>query len=325
MRRQVRVTRSKRRSLVCLGQSKERTLTIKVVFADKRAADRGRTLQLIFHGTHNKLFISGAKMCQVLSLPDGGTLAELQREGKEDGGPLRWQLHPWKPEHLVGVSSCSATVFSWETLEPLYSIPLDLCQSTSSPDENRPPVSIDAILDSYSPHHLLLRTVSMVNNSERYSLLVLPTQKFYTGHASSFLSPPTAHLPGRNPAGSNTTGLAPLLFPGSLASKITHPLGILADGRLVFLDRQLRLCTTSLPRSASPRDVPRPGTTSSVGYAEPDVKRHFFIPQDWVTADDLRLCRVLRDGRFCVPPKGRLQFSEVIWCNWQKGAGRENI
>ncbi|KAK3291455.1 uncharacterized protein B0H64DRAFT_246143 [Chaetomium fimeti] len=268
-----------------------------VVYMDKGwNTDRGRTHRIVFHGTDNRLLISGRDQCQVLRLPQGDILAKQQHEGHRDC--LEWQRHPSELEHLLRFTSCAVTILSWEHLEEKASIPLDLTSSAPGIDDgSQPPVNLDAILDNHCRRYLLLRTFTMVRNSPRYSFAILSGKEVYSRTADSLVSSPTPLEPDQIPS------IKPLPIPPSLASRITHPLGILPDGLLVFLDRQLWLCTTTLPRPTFTSDSSaRDGTTDF----QPNVTRHFFVPQDWVTEEGLRMCRVLKDGTVVCPSNGEV-------------------
>jgi WD40 repeat protein len=270
---------------VRVDYSGERTVVTEALYTEKRSpTDRGRTRQLLFHGTGDRFLVYGMKKCQVLSLPDGAVVAEHQLPDNE---PAKWQQHPSEPETLLCFSAHLVAAFSWHNLEQKFRIQLDLSNPLANADEDRSPPTIDAILDSHSPRHLLLRTVTMHHNRPRYSFAVLHTQYLY---AHSLSSPAVADP-------DQTISIKPLPIPPSLAARITHALGMLPDGRLVFLDRQLWVCTT--PLSPSP---PPSGSASEEG----DIRRHFFLPHDWVTAEGLRMCRVLRDGTVLCPCKGQV-------------------
>jgi len=263
---------------VTVDNSAQRIWSMEVMYAENKSpADRGRTLQLLFDRTGDRLLVAGAKTCQVLSPTDGAVLAEHTHH---DGGPVKWRQHPSHPEHLLGLTARSVSIFSWERLSQGTTFPLDLADS---PGE-RVDVAIDAILDSHSPGLLLLRTATMQLKKPRYGVAVLETKHLNPEPASATNDMPVdscERVPGI------VAKLRPI--PPSLASAVAHAVGILPDGRLVFLDRQLWVCTSAL--------TPAPDV---------NIARHFFLPHDWVTTQDLRLCRLLRDGTVLCPTKGEV-------------------
>ncbi|KAK4038406.1 hypothetical protein C8A01DRAFT_47974 [Parachaetomium inaequale] len=229
-----------------LDSSGERVLADEVIYSDKNShTERWRTHRLLFHGTGNRLLISGKNKCQVLGLPDGVVLAEQQRA--EDDEPRDWQQHPFQAKHLLCFTANSVTAFSWDTLEPTTAISLDLSSSTAGTDSDQPHVTIDTILDNHSPKYLLLRTATTVLGLPRYSFVALSATEIYLRTANAPESPPLV-----NSGPDQTASIKPLPLPPSLTNRITHALGILPDGRLVFLDRQLWVCTTPLQRHQTP-------------------------------------------------------------------------
>ena len=271
---------------VRIDYSGERTIVTEAVYVEKRSpAERGRSRHILFHSTGTRLFICGVKKCQVLSIPGGEVLADCQLPDNDN--PTKWQQHPSEPNNLICVSAGSTSVFSWDDLEKRASIPIDLSRPSATPDSTLPAVTLDTILDSHSLRYMLLRTETMHHNRSVYSFAVLPTQSIYTPTSSSTSGQ-------RN---STHAAVKPLPMPPSLTKTLACALGILPDGRLVFIDRQLWVCTTTLSSSLSP---------SGPVAAGADVKRHFFLPHDWVTAEGLRMCRVLRDGTVLCPSKGQV-------------------
>ncbi|KAL2132183.1 hypothetical protein VTI74DRAFT_4098 [Chaetomium olivicolor] len=206
----------------------ERAVITETTYSEKKSpTDRGRTRQLLFDATGNRLLVSGMKKCQVLAIPDGAVLAELQL--CEDSESAKWQQHPARLEDLLCLSGQAVTVFSWDTLEKKSTISLDLSTHGAKVGDGTSALKIDAVLDSHSLRHLILRTVRMYLNRAQYNFAVLPMQDIYSPTAASSTSdepyPPVA--------------IKALTVPPSIASVLTHAIGILPDGRLVFLDRHL--------------------------------------------------------------------------------------
>ncbi|SPQ24476.1 45816e37-f0e1-448b-9c52-c339576b81e8 [Thermothielavioides terrestris] len=262
---------------VAVDHAGERPVSTDVVYSEKLPPS-GRWIirQLLFDGTGGRLLVCGRDACKVLSLPDGVVLAERQLPHDDDKSEeLKWHRHPSEPEHVLCFSARSVTIFSWSDLKPQISITLDLSNPACNAEDDDPlPVTIDAILDSYNPRFLLLRTLNLVHNRYRDGFCVLPTTHICarTPAPSTTTSTPTEH---DTPTSSTAIEIKPIPLPPALTSIVAHAIGILPDGRLVFLDRALWVCTTGLP----PTDT----TTLTTENPKPDVRRHFFVPHDWVT------------------------------------------
>lgn len=73
--------------------------------------------------------------------------------------------------------------------------------------------------------------------------------------------------------------------PGKVSAKANIPLSLRRGQDLVFLDDQLWVCTYALDGS------------------EPDIQRHYFIPQGWASMESFRQCRMLEDSTLLSPRK----------------------
>jgi WD40 repeat protein len=95
------------------------------------------------------------------------------------------------------------------------------------------------------------------------------------------------------------------LIPAQLEAIIEIPLGILPGSRLTFLDQDLWMCTYEL----------------GPVYDEGALQRHYFIPRDWVTTDNLKQCFLMEDGTFLCPREDKVA---AIWCSFEAG-GFESV
>ncbi|KAI1506317.1 hypothetical protein F5X99DRAFT_366277 [Biscogniauxia marginata] len=146
------------------------------------------------------------------------------------------------------------------------------------------PQSIDTLFSSHCPDYILIRTMALELNRPLYEFFILPTAGI--GNARSLES---------------STAVEPIALSATVTKSVAHPIGILPNQQFVFLDRHLWVCTTHLQD------------------AEGAVRRHFFIPHDWVTNSDLRLCQLLADGTIICPSKGEVAVirSDSISEWWQ--------
>ena len=86
-----------------------------------------------------------------------------------------------------------------------------------------------------------------------------------------------------------------------LMTRIEVPLGILPDKTLVFLDKDLWMCTL---RMHSSRQLS-------------NLQRHYFIPRDWASTESLEQCCLLQDGTLLFPKDGEVA---VITSNLEAGS-----
>lgn len=240
----------------------QRQLSAETVYSEKRSpSERGHIRQLLFDSSGKLLLVYGTKMVQILALPDGNVTAE---HDMNEGEPVQWMQHPSEPSALICLNIQSASIFTWE-LRKERSISLEIVTSS---DET--PI-IDSLLQCYNPRFLLLRTTTVELNRPRYGFAVIPTNSIYDGEEDGYPIP-----------------VKPLSLPKSVVQAASHPLGILPDGRMVFLDITLWVCTAQL------------------GDAQGTITRHFFVPHDWVTTPGIKLSHLLPDGTILCPSKGEV-------------------
>lgn len=94
-------------------------------------------------------------------------------------------------------------------------------------------------------------------------------------------------------------------IPNSIAATIEKPLDILGEDLLVYLDKSFWVCSYRINNKNNDSSV---GTEHQREYHEDatKIRRHFFLPRDWVDAESLKLCRVMADGTFLCPRKGEV-------------------
>jgi WD40 repeat protein len=85
--------------------------------------------------------------------------------------------------------------------------------------------------------------------------------------------------------------------PDDIAVQIERPLNIFGSGRLVFVDRSFWLCSWHLDSADSSRD--------STG-----IRRHFFLPRDWMNSDGVRLLHLAGNGTVLCPRHGEVTVIE---------------
>ncbi|KAI1208242.1 uncharacterized protein F4807DRAFT_432137 [Annulohypoxylon truncatum] len=236
--------------------------SVKNVYSEKgsQLEGRGHVKQLLFDTTGKLLLVHGASKSQVLSLPNGEVTAERDTS---EALPAHWMQHPSRPDALISVSISHVSIFSWN-LQEERSVALEIPLHPSGP------LTIDLICQNYYSRLLLLRTSSFHLRGPNYGFIVLST--------STYLS-----IQG----GLGTqTPISPIDISKSIVEAVLFPLGILPDGRLVFLDNNFWVCTAHI---SDKTDI---------------MTRHFFMPHDWVTDSGLRLCQLLQDGTILCPRNG---------------------
>ncbi|KAK6855325.1 NACHT and WD domain protein [Apiospora arundinis] len=94
---------------------------------------------------------------------------------------------------------------------------------------------------------------------------------------------------------SNDESVLPYWIPPEISNQIEVALNVLKNGHIIYLDQSFGVCTWSL---------------KSVRGLE-DVKRHFFVPRDWIMQDSLHLLAVDVDGTILCPRNGSVSAIET--------------
>ncbi|KAI8633638.1 hypothetical protein F5Y19DRAFT_247067 [Xylariaceae sp. FL1651] len=240
---------------------------IGTVYSEKYASSRGTISQLLFDGASERLFICGGEKLQIIRITDSTVVAEVDVEPAAQSA--RWESQRTDSEILLSFTTNEVRAYSWRDLELKYIIPVETTNNTNT-IISASALAIEFLLPSYYPKIHLAVTSYEESNSKYLTFLLLDT---------SALSDPS---PPERP-------IRTLEIPPVIADHIGRPIGILEDGRLVFLDEHLWVCTARL-----------------LSGSESRLKRHFFLPPDWLTSAGLLLCRVQADGTLLCPSRGEM-------------------
>lgn len=301
---------------------------------------QGHVSQLLFHPTLDRLLIYSASNFSVVSLPSGQIIDSHDIEGAERD--LKWMNHPQREDTLLAIGPSVLHVWSWMRLTctahmrfPLPnkdrqgSIPLNRTSSTLNLWETRE--RVDRVLVTTNKTHVLFQiSFPGYEGQKQKEVLVFDASKIPT--ATDAETPSDSGNPAASPAlNKDAKQLAPLTLPPDLLSQVETPLSFLSRDRLVFLDSDFWVCSWRLPlasASTSTRSASIPNTTASAaaprrpsvpgsldgGTAE--IKRHFFLPGDWISPDTVALCTVMANGAVACPRGGRVA---VVGCTGLKG------
>ncbi|CAG8265162.1 unnamed protein product [Penicillium nalgiovense] len=249
-------------------------ISTQTVFAETKSTSRGQIRQILFDGSSERLLVCGVERLQVLSVADSCIVAEIELEPADS--PAQWVNHPTDLSILLGFTVGGVSALSWDTLEIKYTLSHNFGNS-SDIQQLAPSTKLEALTQSYHPK-MHLATISEDTTNGRLSRFVLlDTSVLYEDHIESLSS----------------VRLGAVHIPLPITECMEQPVGLLADGRLVFLDKALWVCTAQL-------------WLPSARGSETAVTRHFFIPRDWLNNTELVLCMVQADGKFLCPSKGEM-------------------
>ncbi|SPO04762.1 uncharacterized protein DNG_07447 [Cephalotrichum gorgonifer] len=212
----------------------------------------------------------------------------------------KWINHPYFPDFLLFITPRGVALHRRVDLTSIAS------WSWWDSVDGGPPVGLDP-----SEQSDLERTLSrpLLDISVVQDEVEDVRETFFKGHIMVRMAPrtPSRKLPRRffifdtaaiNPGsippavegvkGEKSLVITPIEVPPGVSQAVEMPLDVLPNGKFVFIDRSLWVCSWLLK--------------SVRGLA--DVQRHFFLPRDWVPPQNLGLLRVTASGEILCPHRG---------------------
>lgn len=248
----------------------------------------GGTHQILLNRGSKKLLIVSQDFGQIWSAETGMILIS---GSLEKGETRTWINHPLQPELLLGAGTKDIKIVKWEDLTEVASLHfredrfhiggqsgfdtgdspnLSMNQLSLNPGSGfKQDIYVNKAALTQDGEHLLIQ----ISNRSTKRLLIFET---------SFLD-----------CSENTKSPIFLDFlnvSNEIMTKIEVLLGILPGKRLVFLDKDFWMCTLGLDSIRHPHAM----------------KRHYFLPRDWISTESLEQCCMLRDGTFLFPKDGEV-------------------
>ena len=178
----------------------------------------------------------------------------------------RWIQHPFQSELLIWIDPSMVHTYSWKGLERADPTNSAVAESVAS--------------DPTASHNKVVHWVALTNNKQ-HIVYLSGTDYIKRGWSSSlhleFLS--TSDLQIRHPHSLISDCMT------ELAAQIKRLIGTHQD-RIVFLDHDYWLCSWKIDAGLK------------------DVKRHFFLPRDWLNHNTLHLATLNAHGTFFCPKRG---------------------
>ncbi|KAL8930490.1 MAG: hypothetical protein Q9208_000674 [Pyrenodesmia sp. 3 TL-2023] len=260
---------------------------------------QGHISQLVFQPTGHKLFASTTTMLYSVDLKSHALATAKVPIGVSK---VKWISHPTLPDYLLGFGNTKAHVFTWADLREVkthtyWPTRLENPAATSSTQTLQSHFGLKGdndtlgrlISDASSPHVLLEISHFGTSSQLESQYLVFKAADIYLDPSSDVMNTSSNELPYT-------------LLPANVACRIREPLAFLSHRGLVFLDVHRWICTWRFPSS-----VPRgrsAGKGSEAGGGE--IEKYYFLPGDWVTANEGHLSVIMPDGTLLCPQNGEV-------------------
>ncbi|KAJ3578212.1 hypothetical protein NPX13_g2351 [Xylaria arbuscula] len=254
--------------------------------------NKGHITQLIFHPVGDELLVTTPTTLFSVNLL---TRAFKEAPLSSSIGEIKWLCHPKTVEFLLGFGTTSARVTDWATLKEvgvyMYSPPRSLSLPsippasplrTNSGGVSKQIEKIGRVFSNVDSSHVFLQVFRSISGQTDMQYLIFDI----------------SDLQLISEAGEENLGdkeIPYTLIPQDIASRIREPLAFLSHRRLVFLDIDRWICTWRLPS---------PQRTGDPGAGRAAIEQFYFLPGDWVTANEVHLYSIMPDGTLLCPRNG---------------------
>lgn len=263
------------------------------LLAAKSKPTVGGIHQILLSRDSTKLLIVSQGAGQIWSVETGSVVVSGVLE---KGETRRWMNLPGQRDLLLGVGPRDLSIVQWEDLAVTASLIYRedwLCSDgRSSFDANEiTNIPIDQL--SLNPSIGFKEEVyvkkAMLTQDGKY-LLVEIRKLVAQGRSTKRLVAFENSFLARSLHANSSTLVDCLDVSNEVMTRIDVPLGILPGNVLVFLDKDLWMCTLRM---------------NSAKQAS-DLKRHYFMPRDWASSESLEQCCMLHDGTLLFPKDGEV-------------------
>ncbi|KAJ5989703.1 hypothetical protein N7481_004913 [Penicillium waksmanii] len=219
----------------------------------------------------------------------------------------RWINHPSGDELILGVGTDKINIYRWQDQISVSSISLDISLSDLTFGlELLDYVKTEPAGTTLHPSLAVRRVKEVLTSPETNTLLLVTTHhSSETISGSQFMKIPMARLNDNV-----DDGVFPTPLIESLSDVIAMPLGFFSctrgqgmlkqvrGGSLIFLSKENWICSVWLGNDG-----------------EGPVRRHIFLPDDWLDAESVELVRVCRD-RIYIPRAGQVVVIQNAFDAW---------
>ena len=272
-----------------------RTAEVEVqsLFAAKSKHKVGGIHQILLNGDSTKLLVVSQGAGQIWSVE---TASVVFSGVLERGETRKWMNLPGQTGLLLGIGPRDLEIIRWENLAGVASLKYSedgaRFGGRSSSDSDQ--------ITSTSMSHLSLSSSTgfkeevyvhkaIATQDSKY-LLVQICKRGTRGRTLKYLAAFEHSLLASSYDASSPVLFDCLKIPDEMMTRVEVPLGILPGTVLVFLDKDLWMCTL---RMNSKKQLS-------------DLKRHYFMPRDWASTESLDQCCMLQDGTFLFPKDGEV-------------------
>lgn len=269
-------------------------------------SSQGHITQLVFHPAGDRLLVTTSTTLHCINLNT------WQLDEKtcpiDTESEVRWTCHPTLSDYILGFTSTQVHVIDWTSLGEVTMqtyFPARTVRSSNTSTE--PPLHgrrsssfktdrdrLGRMISGLELPHILLETLHTTASGElKREFLV-----FEVADIDPSLNSSNGNIKDSNAELRYTT------LPAHVALRVREPLAFLSRRRLVYLDVDRWICTWRLPTSATGGGAAAKSAEPAANNSSTGIERYYFLPGDWVTANEAHLCTMMPDGTLLCPQNG---------------------
>ena len=258
--------------------------------------------QILLNWDSTRLLIISQDSGQIWSVETGSMVFS---GALERGETRRWINHPLEKDFLIGVGSKDLEVVDWKDLAGVTSFKfrsyLGDRSSLDAKDSLYSSISQLSLHPSSGFREDIYVHKAILTQDGQYLLVQIAKTTNQGRSMKHVLIFEISHLKCSDPT-SLPNFLDSLEISSEVMKRIEFPLGILPGKTLVFLDKDLWVCSIGLDSVRQPHAL----------------KRHYFVPRDWASTESLEQCCLLQDGTLLFPKDGEVAvitsgLGEMSW------------
>ncbi|KAI0857820.1 hypothetical protein F4860DRAFT_488388 [Xylaria cubensis] len=260
--------------------------------------DDGNICEMIFSLDNKHLLIVTMWEKVLVYTTEDGKL--VTKSDIATGRHEKWLYHPTQSDVVLRCGFHHIDAYRWETLERVWSVAYSENQlNTNSETLSAESQALAQTSLENKPTAKQVVKKALVTHDSRY-VLVYTTESIYgQGSTNNLNIIPVTALRETAEKGLENSYPNNLGVPPDVVAHMLMPLGIIPGRRLVFIDRDLWLCSYPLGKTFR-------STTGAI------CNRFYFIPRNWVTQDSLEQCVLAENGTLFWPKGDRVVLIE---CN----------
>ena len=251
--------------------------------------------QLLFDSGESRLLISGRNGTRMWSIDTASdTSLHLPPDIRV---ACKYITNPLDETQLLAFDFGGVSIYKWDDLSLIRRLQFEDISITLTESHNNQ--AQDADVTQKQAQGELLKII--LSRDRKYIVLAFSRPMEWAPHAThSGLRPKYIRVirtssfeprDSKTNSFENEVALTQVSIPEYVAARMEMPLAVLDRDRLVFIDNKYWICTWQMNSNLQP---------------EAALRKHFFLPRDWIGTEELKLCTLNAEGNLLYPRHGQI-------------------